>query len=120
VGPDEARVRRHLNVATEERHWLSGGRMRHHKAVCAACAKIGLIGDEGYSKRLWEPPLLEQLGRGPRLEHDARRAVEGSRDHQLALGLSIHPRFVLHGVRSLSLLVTIDLLFPLQFLDNLV
>ena len=35
---------------------------------------------------------------GPRLEHDARRAIEGSRNDQLALGLPFHIRAV-HGVR---------------------
>src|SRR5262249_25393597 len=42
------------------------------------------------------PPALQQLGPGPRLEHDARRAVEGPRDHQLTLGLPLRRRAVLH------------------------
>src|SRR5262249_55749454 len=38
-----------------------------------------------------------QLGLGPRLEHDARRTVEGSRDHELTLRFPFHRRPVLHG-----------------------
>src|SRR4030095_4066156 len=48
------------------------------------------------------PPPLEQLGLGPRLEHDAGRAVEGSGHDELTLGLPLHRRAVLHG-RGLTL-----------------
>src|SRR6185503_9059514 len=41
----------------------------------------------------------EQLGLDPRLEHDASRAVEGSRNDELTLGLPFHRRGVLHGGR---------------------
>jgi hypothetical protein len=58
--------------------------------------------------RLRYPPPLEQLGPGPGLEHDARRAVEGSRDDQLAVRLPFHRRAVLPGAGSLSLLASID------------
>jgi outer membrane protein OmpA-like peptidoglycan-associated protein len=43
------------------------------------------------------PPPREQLGLGPRLEHEARRTVEGSRDHELTLGFPLHRRAVLRG-----------------------
>src|SRR6185503_20187784 len=45
--------------------------------------------------RLRYPPPFEQLGLGPRLEHDARLSIEGSRDDQLTLGLPFHRRPVL-------------------------
>src|SRR5215468_2702280 len=59
---------------------------------------ICLAGNHGHVNRLWYPPLLEQLGLGPRLEHDARRGVEGSRDDELTLGLPFRRRAVLDGV----------------------
>ena len=40
--------------------------------------------EQEHADRLRRPPLLEQLGLRPRLEHEARRGVEGSRDDQLA------------------------------------
>ncbi len=40
-----------------------------------------------------------QLRLRRRLEHDARRAVEGSRDDQLALGFPFNRRAVIHGGR---------------------
>src|SRR3954447_18580547 len=69
--------------------------MPHHETVRATCANIELAGDDGYSERFRRPPSPEQLGLGPRLEHDARRAVEGPRDDELTLGLPFHPRAVL-------------------------
>src|SRR5262249_4052681 len=43
------------------------------------------------------PPPLEHLGVGKRLEHDARRGVDGSRNDQFTLGLPFHRRSVLRG-----------------------
>src|ERR1700688_769666 len=73
--------------------------MAEHETVRASRTNIGLAGNEGYPERLRHPPPLEQLGLGPRLEHDARRAVEGSRNDDLTLGLPFYRREVLHGAR---------------------
>src|SRR4029077_9293160 len=54
------------------------------------------------AQRLRQPPPLEQLGLGPGLEHDARRAVESSGDDELTLGLPFHSRAVLHGCELTS------------------
>jgi hypothetical protein len=51
-----------------------------HETIRAPRTNIGLPRNERYSKRLRRPPSLEQLRLGPGLEHDVRRAVEGSRD----------------------------------------
>ena len=96
VGPDEARVRCHFDVSAEERHGLRGA-VAEHEAVPAPDTNIRLAGKQGHAHRLRCPPPLEQLGLGPRLEHEARRAVEGSRDDELTLGLPFHRRAVLHG-----------------------
>ena len=96
IGPDEARVRCHFEVPAEERHGLRGS-VAEHETVLAPDTNIHLAGKQGHAKRLRYPPPLEQLGLGPRLEHDARRAVEGSRDDELTLGLPFHRRAVLHG-----------------------
>src|SRR5262249_26032797 len=61
-----------------------------------------------------------QLGPGPRFEDEACRTVEGACDHELALGLSLRRRLVLHGISSLSLPATIGLFPSFQFLDDLV
>ncbi len=72
------------------------------------------------AKRLRRPPPLEQLGPGPGLEHDARRAVEGPRDDELALGRPLHSRADLRRGQLTRLLASIDLFLLFQFLDNLV
>ena len=63
---------------------------------------------------------LEQLGLGPRLEHEARRGVEGPRDDDLALGLRSTVVRFFAGAASLSLLASIDDLLPFQLFDDLV
>src|SRR5689334_9852528 len=95
IGPGEARVRRHFDVPTEELHGLCGiGAER--ETVPAPDTNIHLAGKQGQARRLRYPPPLEQLGLGPRLEHDARRAVECSPHDELTLGLPFHRRAVLH------------------------
>src|SRR5258705_2541401 len=71
--------------------------MAEHQTVPAPDTNIHLAGTQEHAHRLRRPPLLEQLGLGPRLEHDARRTVDSSRDDELTLGLSFHRRAVLHG-----------------------
>src|SRR5262249_61015460 len=62
----------------------------------ASDTNIHLAGTQVHAHRLRGPPLLEQLGRGPRFEHDARRSVERSRDDELTVGLPFHSRAVTH------------------------
>src|SRR6185295_11099181 len=76
IGPDEARVRCHFEVRAEERH----GIVFELETVLAPDTNIDLTGTQGHAHRLRRPPLSEQLGLGPRLEHDAGRGVDGSRD----------------------------------------
>src|SRR5208337_539892 len=97
IRPDDARVGRHFDIPAEERHRLLRGSVAEHETVRAPRTNIGLARNERYSKRLRRPPPLEQLRLGPGLEHDARRAVEGSRDDEITLGLPFHRRAVLHG-----------------------
>src|SRR5205085_7048498 len=80
-----------------ERHGLWSGRVAEHEAVLAAHANVELTGKQRQAKRLRNPPALKQLGLGPRLEHEARRGVDGSRDEQLTLGLPLHRHSILHG-----------------------
>src|SRR5262249_18292066 len=96
IRPDQPRVRCHFEVPTVERHRLRGI-LAEYETVPAPDANIRLAGEQGHVHRLRYPPQLEQLGLGPCRENDARRAVEGSRDDQLTLGLSFHRRAVLHG-----------------------
>src|SRR5688572_25716690 len=95
IGPHEARVRCHFEVRAEERRSIGF----ELETVLAPDASIHLAGKQGHAHRLRHPPPPEQLGLGPRLEHDAGRAVEGSGDNQLTLGLPLHRRAVLHGRR---------------------
>src|ERR1700733_10759258 len=97
IRPDEAGVRYHFDVLAEERHGLVRGGVAEHETVCAARAHIGLAGNESNSIRLRRPPPHEQIGRGPRREHDARGAVEPTPDDHLTLGCPFHRR----GVRLL-------------------
>src|SRR5262245_245625 len=71
--------------------------MTEHETVRAPGTNIHLAGEQGHAKRLRYPPTLEQLGLGPRLEHDAHRAVNGSCDDHLAFGLPFHRRAILRG-----------------------
>src|SRR5687767_3274936 len=48
------------------------------ETVLAPDTNIHLTGTQGHAHRLRHPPPREQLGLGPRLEHDAGRGVEGS------------------------------------------
>src|SRR4051812_43917097 len=75
IGPDEARVRCHFEVRAEERYTIGF----ELETVLAPDMNIHLTGTQGHAHRLRHPPPLEQLGLGPRFEHDTRRAVEGSR-----------------------------------------
>ena len=68
VGPDQARVRCHFEVPTEELHGRALVTEDH--SVPAPDANIRLAGEQLDRKRLRRPPPLEQLGLGPRLEHD--------------------------------------------------
>src|SRR5215212_12094301 len=95
IGPREARVRRDVEVRAEKRHTVGF----ELETVLAPDTNIHLTGTQGHAHRLRHPPPLEQLGLGPRLEHDARRAVESSRRDYLTLGLPFHRRAVLHGGR---------------------
>src|SRR5690606_20516290 len=92
IGPDDARIRCHFEVATEELHTSA-----EYEAVLASGTNIHLAGDQGHVHRLWHPPALHQLGLGPRLEHDARRSVERPRDEDFTIGLPFDSRDVLHG-----------------------
>jgi hypothetical protein len=82
------------------------------ETVPASDTDIRLAGEQGHAYRLRRPPKLEQLGLGPRLEHDAGRAVEGSRNDELTLGLrsTIVRFFTAEGSRSL--LASIDRPLP--------
>src|SRR5262245_14904518 len=95
VGPDEARVRYHFDIPAEELVRFRGI-VAEHETVPAADTNIHLAGTQEHAHRLRHPPLLEQLGLGPRLEHDARRTVESARDDELAIGRPFHSRAVLH------------------------
>src|SRR5215471_10346670 len=95
IGPDEARVRCHFDIPTEELVRVRGI-VAEHQTVLASDTNIHLAGTQEHAHRFRHPPLLEQLGLGPRLEHDARRTVESSRDDELTLGRSFHSRAVLH------------------------
>ncbi len=97
IRPDEAGVRHHFVVPTEERHALRRVRVAEHQTVRAPDANIHFAGKQGQAKRLRYPPPLEQLGFGPGFEHDASRPVEGSHHDELTIGLSFHRRAVLHG-----------------------
>src|SRR5262249_41050474 len=66
------------------------------ETVPAPDTNIRLAGKQGHASRFRCPPPLEQLGLGPRLEHDTRGAIEGSRHDELTLGLPFHRRAVLH------------------------
>ena len=52
-------------------------RVAEHQTVPAPDTNIHLAGKERHAHRLRYPPPLEQLGLGPRLEHDARQTVDG-------------------------------------------
>src|SRR5438552_2614275 len=82
-------------VRAEELH--GGSLVAKHQTVPASNTNIHLAGKQGQTIRLWYPPLLEQFCLGPRLEHEARRALDGSRGNELALGLPFHRRAVLRG-----------------------
>src|SRR3984957_715150 len=97
IRPDEAGMRCHFDVSAEEFHWPLRSGVTECETVRASRANVGLAGKEGHSIRLRCPPPLEQLWLGPRLEHQARRAVEGSRNDYFTLGLPFHRRAVLHG-----------------------
>ena len=73
---------------------LAALQMMPQELLDAARTNIGLAGNEGHPKRLRRPPTLEQLGLGPGLKHDARGAVEGSRNDELTLRLPFHRRAV--------------------------
>src|SRR4029434_8135608 len=96
IGTDEARVRCHFDIPAEDLVSV-GGIVAKHQTVPAPDTNIHLAGTQEHAHRLRHPPLLEQLGLGPRLEHDARRSVESSRDDELTVGLPFHSRAVLHG-----------------------
>ena len=115
IRPDEARVRRHLKVLTEERHRLRA-LAADLETVSAPDTNIRLAGKQDHADRLRRPRKLQQLGPGPRLEHDAGRAVEGSRNNELTLGPSLH-RCAFVGSLPLA---SIDLLLPFQIFDNFV
>src|SRR4029453_14184084 len=68
-----------------------------HETVLAPGTNIQLAGMQGHAHRLRYPPPFEQLGLGPRLEHHARRSIEGSLNDQLTIGLSFRCRAVLRG-----------------------
>src|SRR5262245_15231541 len=71
--------------------------MTEHQTVPAPDTNIHLAGTQEHVHRLRHPPLLEQFGLGPRLEHEARWSVESSRDDELTLGLPFHRRAVLRA-----------------------
>src|SRR5262249_40058744 len=97
VGPREARVWSHLEIPAVERGALRGGAVAKHEAVRAPDANVHLAGTQRHADRLRYPPSPEQLRLGPRLEHDARRAVERSHDHELAVGFAFHRGAALRG-----------------------
>src|SRR5262245_33792293 len=96
IGPDEARGRSYFEIPAEERHGIRVT-LADEETVLAPDTNIHLAGMQGHAKRLWYPPLPEDLGLGKRLEHDARRAIDGSRDDELTIGLPFHRRAVLRG-----------------------
>src|SRR4051812_14137039 len=93
VGPNEARVRCHFEVRAEELHRRIF--VAKHQTILPPDANIHLAGKQGQTIRLWYPPPPEQFCLSPRLEHEARRAVDGSRGDKFALGLPFHRRAVL-------------------------
>src|SRR5450432_1456881 len=106
ICPHDARVRCHFEVTPEEWQRLWGSRVTEHEAVLASDMNIHLAGQYRHPYRLRHPPLLEELGLGPRLEHEARWAVDGSCDDELTLALPFDRRAVLHrGGLTLSFCV---------------
>src|SRR5450631_4879659 len=71
--------------------------MAEYETIDAPYMNIGLAGNEGHPNRFGCPPALEQLGFSPSLEHNARRAVEASRNDELTIGLPFDHCAVLHG-----------------------
>src|ERR671928_1517793 len=96
VGPREARIRLHFDIRAEKR-----GRLRatvvEYQSVLASDTSVYLARQQLHSHRPGYPPALEQLGLGKGLEHDARRAVDGPRDHYLAIRRPFHRRAVLRA-----------------------
>src|SRR5687768_5342504 len=86
----------HFDIRAEKRGRL-GATDVEFQSVLAADASIHLAGPQFHSHRLGHPPTLEQLGLGKRLEHYARRTVDGPGDDHLAVRLPFHRGAVLHG-----------------------
>ncbi len=93
IRTDEARVRCRFEVRAEERHSIG---FELQTGTCPRHAHPSHR-NAGTSHRLRHPPLPEQLGLGPRLEHEARRPVDGSGHDELTLGRPFHRRVVPHG-----------------------
>lgn len=94
VGPDEARVRCHLEVLAVERYRLRFG--SEHQPVPSSDPHIPLAEKQRQAGRFRHPPPFEQLWPGPGLEYEACRRIEAPRDHELAIGLPLRRREVLH------------------------
>src|SRR5690606_35735688 len=88
-------MRRDLEVFAEER---DGFRIcGEDQLVATADPHIHLAGPQLQADGVRHPPPFEEVGTGPRLEHQPRRAIEDARDHKLAPGLPFSRRLVLHG-----------------------
>ena len=88
--------------------------MAELEPVPAPDTNIRLAGNQRHACRLRCPPPLEQLGPGPRLEHEAAGPLK------VRVTTSSRSDFRSTFVRSLSFPASIDLLLPFQFLNNLV
>src|SRR5262245_8908563 len=96
VGPDEAGGRGHLEVPAEERHRLGGAGVEG-EPVAAPDPGIDLARQQLRAVRLRDPPLSEQLGIGPCLEHDVPRAIDRPGHDQLLLGRPLDRRAIRRG-----------------------
>src|SRR5207253_2469154 len=96
VRPHEARRRCHFRVPAVERHRLRGP-VLEHELILAPGTNVHVARQQRQAERLRDPPLLEQLGLGPRLKHDPRWAVDRARHDELTRGFPLRCRAVLHG-----------------------
>src|SRR5882762_4596740 len=71
--------------------------MAEYETIRAADADILLAGKQLHANGFRHPPLFHQFGLGPRLEHNARWRVKGSRDDEFAVGRAFDLRATFGG-----------------------